>query len=130
MCKIKMSFTTDWSDILDTRIKELREEHGLGQAALANFVGSSQQAISRIENGKCVPPLDLVVNIAEHFKVTVDYILCLSNTKRNLEGQLQINKEIDEFYEIVSVYKELNEENRKTIMILLNRLREVQKEED
>lgn len=113
---------------MDTRIRELREQHGLGQEGLANFVGSSQQTISRIENGKCVPPADLIVNIAEYFKVTVDYILCLSDTKRNLEGQLLINKEIDEFYEVVSVYKELNEENRKTIMILLNRLREVQKE--
>jgi len=71
---------------LNTRIKELRIEHGLGQAALANFVGSSQQTISRIENGKCVPPLDLIVNIAQHFKVTVDYILCMSDTRRNLEG--------------------------------------------
>lgn len=41
-----------------------------------------------------------------------------------------INKEIDDFYEVVSAYKDLNEENRKTIMILLNRLRDVQKEEN
>lgn len=115
---------------MDTRIRELREQHGLGQETLANFVGSSQQTISRIENGKCVPPLDLVFNIAKYFRVTVDYILCLSNTKRNLEGQLLINKEIDDFYEVVSAYKDLNEENRKTIMILLNRLRDVQKEEN
>ena len=56
---------------MDTRIRELREQHGLGQETLANFVGSSQQTISRIENGKCVPPLDLVVNIAKYFRVTV-----------------------------------------------------------
>ncbi len=113
---------------MNTRIRELREQYGLGQEALANFVGSSQQTISRIENGKCTPPVDLMVNIAKHFKVTVDYILCLSETKRNLDGQLKINQEIDEFYDIVSIYKELNDSNRKTIMVLLNRLREVQKE--
>lgn len=118
----------DWSDILNTRIRELREQYGLGQEALANFVGSSQQTISRIENGKCTPPVDLMVNIAQHFKVTVDYILCLSETKRNLDGQLKINQEIDEFYDVVSIYKELDDSNRKTIMVLLNRLREVQKE--
>ena len=113
---------------MKTRIKELREQYGIGQEALANFVGSSQQSISRIENGKSVPPADLIVNIAEHFKVTTDYILCLSNTKRNLEGQLLINKEIDEFYEVVSAYKELNSANRKTVTILMKRLIEVQKE--
>ena len=113
---------------MNTRIRELREQYGLGQEALANFVGSSQQTISRIENGKCTPPVDLMVNIAQHFKVTVDYILCLSETKRNLDGQLKINQEIDEFYDVVSIYKELDDSNRKTIMVLLNRLREVQKE--
>ena len=86
---------------MHTRIKQLREEHGMGQAALADFVASSQQTISRVENEKCIPPLDLIVNIAKHFKVTTDYLLCLSETKRSFEGQLQINKEIDEFYEIV-----------------------------
>lgn len=111
---------------MHTRIKQLREEHGMGQAALADFVASSQQTISRVENEKCIPPLDLIVNIAKHFKVTTDYLLCLSETKRSFEGQLQINKEIDEFYEIVSLYKELNTDNRKTVLMILNRLREVQ----
>lgn len=104
----------------------MREEHGMGQAALADLVASSQQTISRVENEKCIPPLDLIVNIAKHFKVTTDYLLCLSETKRSFEGQLQINKEIDEFYEIVSLYKELNTDNRKTVLMILNRLREVQ----
>ena len=113
---------------MNTRIRELRERQGLGQAALANFVGSSQQTISRIENGKCVPPTDLIINIADYFRVTVDYILCLSDTKRSLEGQLTISREIDEFYDMVSIYKELDDVNRKTITVLLHRLREAQRE--
>lgn len=113
---------------MNTRIKQLREEHGICQEALAQFVGSSQQTISRIENEKCIPPSDLIVNIAKHFRVTTDYILCMSDTKRNLEGQLQISKEIDEFYEVVSIYKDLNKQNKETINILLNRFIEVQKE--
>ena len=113
---------------MNTRIRELRERQGLGQAALASFVGSSQQTISRIENGKCVPHTDLIIKIADYFKVTVDYILCLSDTKRSLEGQLMISQEIDEFYDIVSIYKELDDTNRKTITVLLHRLREVQRE--
>lgn len=127
MSKIVNKFINEWSGSLNTRIRELREQQGLRQDTLANFVGSSQQTISRIENGKCVPPVDLIVNIAEYFKVTVDYILCLSDTKRNLEVQLKINREIDEFYELVSAYKDLNNENRETITILLKCLREVQK---
>lgn len=77
-----------------------------------------------------MPPSDLIINVAKHFMVTTDYILCLSDTKRNLEGQLLINKEIDEYFDFVSLYKQLNDENRKTLIILLNRLIEVQKEGD
>lgn len=117
-----------WGGRLNTRIKKLREERGMRQETLASFVGSSQQTISRIETEKCVPSADLIVNIADFFKVTADYILCLSDTRRNLEGQLQINKEIDEFYDIVSAYKQLNDANRTTVSILMNRLIDVQKE--
>lgn len=113
---------------MKTRIKELREQYGIGQEALASFVGSSQQTISRIENEKCIPPADLIVNIAKHFNVTADYILFLSDTKRNLEGQLRVNKEIDEFYDVVSAYRKLNAENRETITILLKRFVDIQKE--
>lgn len=111
-----------------TRVKELRVERGLKQEALADFVGSSQQTISRIENEIGTPPLDLIVLLAKYFNVTVDYILCLSNTRRSLEGQLRMDKEIDEHYNVVSVYKTLSEENRKTSLLLMNRLLETQKE--
>ena len=113
---------------MKTRIKELREQHGLGQETLASFVGSSQQSISRVEREQCVTSADLIVNIAKHFNVTTDYILCLSNTRRSLEGQLKVNQEIDEYYDIVSAYQKLNMANKVTIKILMNRFIEVQKE--
>lgn len=115
---------------MKTRIKELREQHGLRQETLASFVGSSQQSISRVEREKCVPSADLIVNIAEHFNVTTDYVLCLSNTRRSIEGQLRVNQEIDEYYDVVSAYKKLNKENKATTKILMNRFIEVQKEEN
>jgi len=115
------------SEALITRVKELRIERGLKQEALADFVGSSQQTISRIENEIGNPPLDLIVLLAKYFNVTVDYILCLSNTRRSFEGQLRMDKEIDECYNVVSVYKSLSEENRKTILLVMNCLVEMQK---
>lgn len=110
-----------------TRVKELRVERGLKQEALADFVGSSQQTISRIENEIGTPPLDLIVLLAKYFNVTIDYILCLTNTRRSLEGQLKMDKEIDEYYNVVLLYKSLNEENKETSLLLMNRLFETQK---
>lgn len=110
-----------------TRVKELRTERGLKQETLADFVGSSQQTISRIENDIGTPPLDLMILLAKYFNVTTDYILGLSDSRRGLEGQLKMDKEIDEYYNIILIYKSLDEENKKTSLLLMNRLLETQK---
>lgn len=115
---------------MNTRIKELREKHGLTQYALAERVGSSQQAISRIENGSAVPPLDLMVNIANYFRVTLDYITCLSDTKQNVEIQLDIKAKIDENEDVIIMYEQLKQTNRETIKFWMKRLIEAQKEEE
>jgi transcriptional regulator with XRE-family HTH domain len=41
-------------------VRELRERHGLSQAALAYRAGTTQQAISRIEQGLVSPTVDML----------------------------------------------------------------------
>jgi uncharacterized protein len=45
-------------------VHELRERHGLSQAALAYRAGTTQQAISRIEQGKVSPTIDMLARLA------------------------------------------------------------------
>lgn len=45
-------------------VRGLRERHGLSQAALAYRAGTTQQAISRIEQGKVSPTVDLLARLA------------------------------------------------------------------
>lgn len=42
----------------------LRSRHGLSQAALAYRVGSTQQAISRIERGRVSPTVEMLTRLA------------------------------------------------------------------
>ena len=42
---------------------------------MAEIIGTSQQTISRIENDILSSPVDLLINIADLFGVSVDYIL-------------------------------------------------------
>lgn len=113
---------------METRIKELREMYGIGQEALAHFVNSTQQTISRIENGWSVPSSDLIINIAKHFHVSTDYVLCLSDEMRTYESQYIADRESKEFSDVVSIYSSLNNTNRKTAQIMLKRLGEAQVE--
>ena len=49
------------------RVRELREAHGLSQAALAEAVGVTRQTIISLERGGYVPSLLLAMSLAERF---------------------------------------------------------------
>ena len=64
-------------NIINQRIKELREENNLSQMALANACDISQGKIARYELDKAEPRASDIVKLAEYFKVSADYLLGL-----------------------------------------------------
>ncbi len=54
---------------------QLRKEHGMTQAALAEKLGVTNKAVSKWETGEAMPETDLLVPLAEIFGVTVDELL-------------------------------------------------------
>ena len=57
---------------LTTRIKEYREMQGLKQSDLAELVGVRRETIVNLERGKYNPSLNLAMDIAKVFHVTVE----------------------------------------------------------
>jgi len=58
-----------------SRIRELREQHGLQQKNLAIDLGVSQPTVSDWENGRKVPSAKSTAKLADYFGVSVDYLL-------------------------------------------------------
>lgn len=58
-----------------TQLKFLRNQSGETQAELANFLGITRAAYTNIENGKREPDYDTIKKLANHFSVTIDYLL-------------------------------------------------------
>ena len=56
-------------------IKELRKERRITQAYLASKLGVNQSTIAGIEIGRREPSRELLVDIANYFNVSVDYLL-------------------------------------------------------
>ena len=56
------------------RLMELRADAGLSQDQLAKQVGLTHTAIGLWEQGKRVPNLDAVIQLAKFFGVSLDYI--------------------------------------------------------
>lgn len=61
------------------RIKELREKHGHFQRNIAAYLGCTQQTYSRYETGEVEPTVLVLAALAEFYKVSVDYIMGLTD---------------------------------------------------
>ena len=91
-----------------SRIKQLREKRGLIQEILAVELGITQQMLSKYERDVTLIKVDILKKIAAYFNVTTDYLLGVSDVKRDLNGQMKMNEVLDEYYDLVEVYKELD----------------------
>jgi len=95
-------------DLFVKRLIDLREEKNMTQANLAFLLKLGQGAVSKYENGKSEPPFDTLVEIAAHFKVSVDYLLGLSSIKNPYSSDKFTPREA----EIIERYRKLIPENK------------------
>lgn len=61
------------------RIRDLREDNDLSQAQIANILSVSQSTYSRYESGYLDVPSEILIALAKHYNVSVDYILGLTD---------------------------------------------------
>ena len=61
------------------RLRELRASAGLNQTEIADILGIQQNQYSRYERGERELPMHLFVKLAEYYKVSLDYIVGLSD---------------------------------------------------
>lgn len=73
---------------MESRIKILREKRGIIQEILAAELGITQQMLSKYEKDVTIIKVDILKKLAEYFNVTTDYLLGVSDVKRDLTGQL------------------------------------------
>lgn len=101
------------------RIKQLRENRGLIQEILAAELGITQQMLSKYERDILCIKVDVLMKIAEYFNVTTDYLLGISEVKRDLQGQMKMNKTLDTYYDLIEIYKDLDEYDQKMVWSIM-----------
>lgn len=60
---------------ISEKIQMLRKSRGLSQEQLAEQIGVTRQALSKWENGTVIPDTTNVIQMAQLFGVTTDYLL-------------------------------------------------------
>lgn len=66
------------------RLKELRESKHISQQRLAIELNVSQATISKYELGQADPDIPTIVQLAEYFHVSADYLLGINDSKQNI----------------------------------------------
>ncbi len=61
---------------MENRIRDLREDMDLRQSDLAEKTGIDQRTISNYETGKTLPDAYALIQLADFFGVSIDYLLC------------------------------------------------------
>lgn len=61
------------------KLKDLREENGISQKTIAEYLNIKQNTYSQYENEKRQLPIDVLIKLAKYYKTTTDYILGLED---------------------------------------------------
>ncbi|MDR3595155.1 helix-turn-helix transcriptional regulator [Clostridium sp.] len=70
--------------LLGERIKLLRNEQGITQDQLAEYINVSRSSVNGYENGGVEPSLSVLVKLADVFNVSLDYLLERTEEKHNI----------------------------------------------
>lgn len=61
-------------DFMFERIKNLREDHDLTQEYIAKYLKINRVVYNRYENGLREIPISLLIELADFYNVSIDYI--------------------------------------------------------
>lgn len=61
------------------RLRDMREDHDLKQAEIAEILGITQTVYSRYERGFRTIPIDLLIRLSKYYQVSCDYLLGLTD---------------------------------------------------
>lgn len=91
-------------DMIADKIKELREASNLTQTELSKKLGITRSSVNAWELGISVPSTTYLIELAQLFHVSTDYLLGLS-TNNTIDVSRLSEKEIVLIYELVEYFK-------------------------
>lgn len=109
-------------DIFGKRLFEIRKEHGETQQELADDLGITRQSLSFYEQGERTANIDFIRKVAEHYNVSADYLLGLSEIKSNNADLISVCQYTGLNEEAVSMLRQFNAKEHKDLMGVVNRL--------
>ena len=74
------------------RLRDLREDHDLTQASIAEYLHLRQNTYSQYENGQRQIPLNALIQLALYYDTSVDYLLELTDVMKPYPRKKTLSK--------------------------------------
>ena len=74
----------EFKDIFSQRLQTLRKSAGENQETLGAVIGIGKTGVSEMENGRKTTTLEKLAVICQHYNVSADYLLGLTDEPRPL----------------------------------------------
>lgn len=104
---------------MGNRIRQLREKRGLTQETLAIELEITQQQLSKYEKDIESVKVETLKKTAAYFNVTTDYLLEISDIKRDMVGAIEMSKTLEEYYDLVELYKGLEQCDQEMVLAIV-----------
>lgn len=105
---------------MGSKIRDLRKEKRLSQTELGKLIHVSQQTVTAWENNKAEPTSSAVVQLAEVFNVTTDYLLGRPEKDDDYQVDLDLERALDNAHSFSG--KPLSDHDRKVAKDVLRSL--------
>lgn len=90
------------------RIKDLREKKGITQSELARHLSVTRASVNAWEMGLSIPTIDRLIDLAQYFHVTIDYIVGLSHEQQIDVSHLNPN-EMELIHQMLYYFESVHE---------------------
>ena len=104
-------------------LKLLRQSRGISQQKLADALGISQQSINHYENHKIEPDIATLIQIADYFDTSIDYVVGHTEITRRIEPTSAYHLNADEG-DIIDKYRALTPKERACVAQVIDTLLE------
>ncbi len=75
------------NETFSNRLVVLRKEQNVNKSGMAKLLGLSRSMITMYEAGTRVPSIDVLIKISDFFDVSIDWILCRSDSRQLIKNK-------------------------------------------
>lgn len=100
-------------------LSELRKDKNMSQAELANVLFVSSGTISNYENGVHMPDVEKLVELADYFHVSTDYLLGRSSSRLPTDVFDDELLEGTSVGQVIQEIRGLSKERKRALLVLL-----------